>query len=66
VPRALGQFEFQTLPLTDRNPQKFVDISKATEANFQEATERVYRGAARASSLVLNNPVDFQFPSKRI
>jgi len=33
--------------------QKFVDISKATEADFQKATERVYRGGAQASSLVL-------------
>jgi hypothetical protein len=30
-----------------------VDISKATEADFQKATERVYRGGAQASSLVL-------------
>jgi hypothetical protein len=29
-------------PLVDRNPQKFVDIYNATEADFQKATQRVY------------------------
>jgi len=32
-------------PLVDRNPQKFVNIYKATEADFQKATERVYFGS---------------------
>ena len=33
----------------DRNPQTFVDIYKATEADFQKATQRVYRTAAQPS-----------------
>ena len=36
-------------PLVDRNPQKFVDIYKATDADFQKATERVYRSGAQRS-----------------
>jgi len=51
--RIMVQVQSTWFPLTDRNPQKFVDISKATEADFQKATERVYRGGAQASSLVL-------------
>jgi hypothetical protein len=37
----------------DRNPQTFVDIAKAKPADFQKATQRVYRSAARPSSLGL-------------
>jgi hypothetical protein len=32
--------------LTDRNPQKFEDIPKATASDFQKAVERVYHGGA--------------------
>jgi putative CocE/NonD family hydrolase len=32
-------------PLVDRNPQKFVPLYQATEADFQKATQRVYRSA---------------------
>ncbi|HWT88810.1 MAG TPA: CocE/NonD family hydrolase [Candidatus Angelobacter sp.] len=51
--RIMVQIQSTWFPLTDRNPQKFVDISKATEADFQKATERVYRGGTQASSLLL-------------
>jgi predicted acyl esterase len=30
-------------PLVDRNPQKFMQIHLAKEADFQKATQRVYR-----------------------
>ncbi|MEK6285560.1 MAG: hypothetical protein AABO57_07455 [Acidobacteriota bacterium] len=33
------------VPLVDRNPQKFVDIYKAKEADFQKASQRVYRSS---------------------
>ena len=37
--------------LVDRNPQKFVDIYSATEADFQKATQRVYHSAEMPSHL---------------
>ena len=36
------QIQSTWFPLNDRNPQKFVDIYKATEADFQKATQKVY------------------------
>ena len=39
--------------LVDRNPQKFVDIYHATEADFQKATHRVYRSARMGSHLMV-------------
>ena len=38
-------------PLVDRNPQKFVDIYNATEADFQKATQRVYHSKLYGSQL---------------
>ena len=38
-------------PLVDRNPQKFVDIDKATAADFQKATQRVYRSGENRSAI---------------
>jgi hypothetical protein len=40
-------------PLVDRNPQTFVDIYSAKEDDFQNATQRVYRGGDRSSRLVM-------------
>jgi putative CocE/NonD family hydrolase len=40
--RLMIQVQSTWFPLVDRNPQKFVDIYNATEADFQKATERVY------------------------
>src|SRR5262249_28069760 len=48
------QIQSTWFPLVDRNPQKFVDIYKATEADFQKATQRVYRGTAAGSHLKLS------------
>jgi len=39
------QIQSTWFPLIDRNPQKFVNIYTATEADFQKATQRVYRGS---------------------
>ena len=41
-------------PLVDRNPQKFVNIYKASEADFQKATQRIYRSGKFRSHLKLN------------
>jgi putative CocE/NonD family hydrolase len=41
--RIMIQVQSSWFPLVDRNPQKFMEIPKATTADFQKATERVYR-----------------------
>jgi len=51
--RIMAQVQSSWFPLVDRNPQKFVDIYKATEADFQKATQKVYRASDSASHLVL-------------
>lgn len=52
--RIMLQVQSSWFPLVDRNPQKFVDIYKATETDFQKATQRVYHGAAHPSGLKIN------------
>jgi uncharacterized protein len=48
------QVQSSWFPLIDRNPQKFVpNIFKATEADYQAATERVYRSRELPSSIEL-------------
>ncbi len=51
--RIMVQIQSTWFPLTDRNPQKFVNIPDATEADFQKATERIYHSKQNASALVL-------------
>ena len=51
--RVMVQVQSSWFPFIDRNPQTFVDITKATEADFKKQTHRVYRSAARASSLTV-------------
>jgi hypothetical protein len=42
--RLMVQVQSTWFPLVDRNPQKYVEnINLATEADFQKATQRVYR-----------------------
>ena len=43
--RIMVQVQSTWFPLVDRNPQTFVDIYTAKEADFQKATQRVYRGS---------------------
>lgn len=40
--RIMVQIQSSWFPLADRNPQKFTDIYKATEKDFQKATIRVF------------------------
>jgi putative CocE/NonD family hydrolase len=40
--RIMIQVQNSWFPLVDRNPQKFVNIYKCTEADFQKATHRIY------------------------
>jgi len=49
--RIMVQIQSTWFPLTDRNPQKFLDIPSATAADFVKVLERVYRGGADGSRL---------------
>lgn len=51
--RIMVQVQSSWFPLVDRNPQKFMDIPKATAADFQKATQRVYRSRRLNSSITL-------------
>jgi putative CocE/NonD family hydrolase len=51
--RIMVQIQSTWFPLVDRNPQKFVDINRATQADFQKATERIYRSTQFSSHLSL-------------
>lgn len=43
------QIQSSWFPLVDRNPQKFVNIYKASESDFQIATHKVYSSGASGS-----------------
>ncbi|MDB4926085.1 CocE/NonD family hydrolase [Mucilaginibacter sp.] len=49
--RIMIQIQNTWFPLGDRNPQKFVDIYKAKDSDFQKATIRIYHDAAAPSSV---------------
>ncbi|HKG23415.1 MAG TPA: CocE/NonD family hydrolase [Blastocatellia bacterium] len=49
--KIMVQIQSSWFPLVDRNPQKFVDIYTATEADFQKSTQRIYRAAPFGSHL---------------
>ena len=52
--RLMIQVQGSWFPLVDRNPQRFVDIYRATEADFQTASQRLYRSPAARSRVVVN------------
>ncbi len=47
------QIQSSWFPLADRNPQKFVDIYKCNDSDFQKATIKIYHDAVNASKIVL-------------
>ena len=51
--RIMIQVQSSWFPLADRNPQKFVDIYHASPADFQKATERVYRSGPDGSHITV-------------
>ena len=52
--RIMVQVQSTWFPLIDRNPQKFVpNIFEATDADFQEATQRIYRSSLHPSHVVV-------------
>jgi hypothetical protein len=51
--RIMVQVQSSWFPLTDRNPQTFVDIPHAKSTDFVKATERVYHTKEQASGLAV-------------
>jgi len=49
--RIMVQIQSSWFPLTDRNPQQFLDIPSAKAGDFQKAVERVYRGGPDGTRL---------------
>ena len=47
------QIQSSWFPLADRNPQKFMDIYKADDNDFQKANIRIYHDAENASKIIL-------------
>lgn len=47
------QVQSSWFPLADRNPQKFVDIYKCDDSDFQKATIKIYHNAMNASKIIL-------------
>jgi putative CocE/NonD family hydrolase len=64
--RIMVQVQSSWFPLVDRNPQKFTEIPKAVAADFQKATQHVYRSRERNSSVtVLVEGSSLRFAEKR-
>lgn len=52
--RVMVQIQSTWFPLVARNPQRFVpNYKQATAADFRKATERIYLGGTKASSIVI-------------
>jgi len=51
--RLMIQVQSSWFPLADRNPQQFIDIYKATDADFRKANIKILHDAANSSSIVL-------------
>jgi putative CocE/NonD family hydrolase len=52
--RIMVQVQSSWFPLTDRNPQKFLDIPNAHPEDFVKATQRVFTGGPDGSKLKLS------------
>ena len=51
--RIMVQVQHSWFPLVDRNPQKFTDIYKCDESDFQKATQRIYFDKEHPSRIML-------------
>ena len=60
--RIMVEVQSSWFPLTDRNPQTFVDIPNAKPEQFVKATERIYRSRDAASFVEVN--VESYLPSR--
>lgn len=52
--RIMIQIQNSWFPLVDRNPQKFVNIYKCSDSDFQKATQRIYHDSKYPTSLKVN------------
>ena len=52
--RIMVQIQSSWFPLTDRNPQQYLDIPNAKATDFRKAVERVYRGGPDGSRISVN------------
>jgi putative CocE/NonD family hydrolase len=52
--RIMVQVQSSWFPLVNLNPQRFLNINTATAADFQRATQRVYRSKDAPSAIQLN------------
>ncbi len=51
--RIMVQIQSSWFPIADRNPQKFLDIYKANDSDFQKTAIRIYHDATHASKIIL-------------
>jgi predicted acyl esterase len=51
--RLMIQIQSSWFPLTDRNPQKFVDIPRAKPEDYQKAVQKIYRSKDLPSLLTV-------------
>lgn len=47
------QVQSTWFPLADRNPQKFINIYKADDKDFQKAVIKIYHDEINASKIIL-------------
>ena len=52
--RIMVHVQSSWFPLTDRNPQKFMEIPEAKPADFQKAMHRIFRNQRAASHVTVN------------
>jgi putative CocE/NonD family hydrolase len=52
--RIMIQVQNSWFPLVDRNPQKFVNIYKCSDSDFQKATQRIYHDITYPSHLTVS------------
>jgi putative CocE/NonD family hydrolase len=52
--RIMIQVQNSWFPLVDRNPQKFVNIYKCADSDFQKATNRIYHDVSYPSHIKIN------------
>lgn len=52
--RIMVQIQNSWFPLADRNPQKFMNIYEAENADFQKATHRIFHDASNTSSVTIS------------
>jgi putative CocE/NonD family hydrolase len=52
--RIMIQIQNSWFPLADRNPQRFVNIYKCSESDFQKATQRIYHDSKYPTNIKVN------------